>query len=152
MVFISTSIFLQVLYNSNRHIEPELLKIVNQYSLLEEISQSTDDKHVLACLFYIVPKETVGSLTAHDKFDLKKYSEFLTMSKNVKEKAGIGSEPFPGEFLKPMKEGNLPLEIVALLVEYYNSAYDYSFTALSNVHASLADSIVVLPKLDSLVV
>jgi hypothetical protein len=32
------------------------------------------------------------------------YSEFLEMSKNVKEKAGEGSEPFPGEFLKPMKK------------------------------------------------
>ena len=33
-----------------------------------------------------------------------KYSEFLSISKNVTEKAGIESEPFLGTFMKPMKK------------------------------------------------
>ena len=71
------------------------------------------------------------------------------MSKNVKEKAGTGSEAFPGELLKPMKkEVNLPQEIMSLLVEYYNNAYDLSFVALSNIHISSSESIPVLPKVN----
>jgi len=36
-----------------------------------------------------------------------KYFEFLSMSKNVKEKARIGSNPFSGALLKPKKKVNL---------------------------------------------
>ena len=43
-------------------------------------------------------------LAAHEDFELMKYSEFLSMSKNVTEKAGTGSEPFPGTFMKPIKK------------------------------------------------
>ncbi|PKY62604.1 hypothetical protein RhiirA4_489348 [Rhizophagus irregularis] len=49
------------LHNSNRHIEPELLKIVQHYSLLDELSLHVDkDQHLSACLRYIAFKETVG--------------------------------------------------------------------------------------------
>ncbi|PKB96112.1 hypothetical protein RhiirA5_385559, partial [Rhizophagus irregularis] len=67
--------------------------------------------------------------------------------KNVKEKAGIGSEPFPGALLKPKKEANLPQDILKLLIEYYNSAYDnYFFISLSDIHNALPEAIGVLPK------
>ncbi|CAB4375937.1 unnamed protein product [Rhizophagus irregularis] len=115
------------LHNSNRHIEPELFKIVQHYSLLDELSLHVDeDQYLLACLRYIAFKETVGSLAAHDNFDLMDYSEFLSMSKNVKEKAGEGSEPFPGTLLKPMKKNiNLQLEVLELLIKYYHNAIKY---------------------------
>ena len=46
------------------------------------------------------------------------------MSKNVKDNAGVGSEPFPGKLLKPMKKDvNLPPEVLTLLVDYYHHAY-----------------------------
>ena len=62
---------------------------------------------------------------AHDNFDLMDYSEFLSMLKNVKEKAGTGSEPFSGTLLKLMKkEVNLQLEVLELLIKYYHNAYD----------------------------
>ncbi|CAG8715596.1 10712_t:CDS:2, partial [Rhizophagus irregularis] len=97
--------------------------------------------HPIKCLPYITHKEKVGSL-AHDDFDLLEYFEFLSMSKNVKEKAGIGSEPFPGALLKPKKEANLPQDILKLLIEYYNSAYDnYFFISLSDIHNTLPEAI-----------
>ena len=69
------------------------------------------------------------------------------MSKNVKEKAGVGSEPFPGAFLNPKKEVNLTQDILGLLIEYYSSAYEnYSFVSLSNIHNALPEAISVLPK------
>src|SRR2546429_9952154 len=53
-----------------------------------------------------------------------KYSEFLSMSKNVTEKAGTGSEPFLSTFMKPMKKDvDLPTEVLELLVEYYYNAH-----------------------------
>ena len=71
------------------------------------------------------------------------------MSKDVKDKSGAGSEPFPGELLKPMKKDvNLPPEVLALLVEYYHNAYGYTFVTLSNINNSSEDSIAVLPKVN----
>ena len=71
------------------------------------------------------------------------------MSKNVKDNAGVGSEPFPGKLLKPMKKDvNLPLEVLTLLVDYYHNAYSYPFVTLSNVHNSSTESIVILPKIN----
>lgn len=97
---------------------------------------------------YIAFKETVGSLTAHDDFDLKQYFEFLSMSKNVKDKAAVGSEAFPGELLNPTKYADLPSEVLELLVKYYENAYDCSFVTLSNIHNSPLGSRVVLPKVN----
>jgi hypothetical protein len=138
------------LHSSNRHIEPELLKTVQHYSILDELSAScNENQHLSTCLPYIAFKKSVGSLAAHEDFELMKYSEFLSMSKNVMEKAGTGSEPFPGTFMKPMKKDvNLPTEVLALLVEYYCNAYEYTFVTLSNIHTSSEDSIVVLPKVN----
>lgn len=71
------------------------------------------------------------------------------MSKNVKNKAGLGLEPFLDTFMKPMKKDvNLPSEVLPLLVEFYCNAYGWSFTSLSNIHTALDDSIAVLPKVN----
>src|SRR5207245_3495532 len=78
-----------------------------------------------------------------------KYSEFLSMSKNVTEKAGTESEPFLNTFMKPMKKDvDLPTEVLELLVEYYCNAYEYAFTTVSNIHTSSEDSIVILSKVN----
>src|SRR5436305_15271859 len=78
-----------------------------------------------------------------------KYSEFLSMSKNVTEKAGTGLEPFPGTFMKPIKKDvDLPTEVLELLVEYYCNAYEYAFATVSNIHTSSKDSIVILSKVN----
>src|SRR5437763_12168973 len=76
----------------------------------------------------------VGSLAAHEDFELMKYSEFLSMSKNVTEKAETGSEPFPGTFMKPMKKDvDLLTEVLELLVEYYCNEYEYAFVSVLNI-------------------
>src|SRR3989337_464659 len=101
-------------------------------------------------LSYITSRKTVGSLAAYDDdFDLQKYYEFLSMSKDVKEKAGAGSKAFPGTLLKPTKETNLPPEVLELLVQYYRNTYDeLLFVTLSNIHNSPSGSIVVFPKVN----
>src|SRR2546426_1232199 len=78
-----------------------------------------------------------------------KYSEFLSMSKNVTKKAETGSEPFLDTFMKPMKKDvDLPTEVLELLVEYYCNAYEYAFATVSNIHTSSEDSIVILSKVN----
>ena len=66
------------------------------------------------------------------------------MSKNVMEKAGTESEPFPNTFMKPMKKDvYLLTEVLELLVEYYCNAYEYAFVTVSNIHTSSKDSIII---------
>src|SRR2546421_8830854 len=78
-----------------------------------------------------------------------KYSEFLSISKNVTEKAEIGSELFPGTFMKLMKKDvDLPTEVLELLVEYYCNTYEYAFVTISNIHISSENSIIILSKVN----
>ena len=44
------------------------------------------------------------------------------MSKNVKEKAGVGSEPFSGAFLNPKKEVNLKQVWKYLNINFHESS------------------------------
>ena len=82
---------------------------------------------------------TIWSQHTHDS---KKFSK-------VTEKAGTGSEPFLGTFMKPMKiDVDLPTEVLELLVEYYCNAYEYAFTTVSNIHTSSENSIVILSKVN----
>src|SRR5207248_2690431 len=138
------------LHSSNRHIEQELLKTVQHYSILDELSAScVENQHLSTCLPYIAFKKSVGSLVVHEDFKLMKYSEFLSMSKNVTEKAETGSEPFSGTFMKPIKKNvDLPTEVLELLVEYYCNVYKYTFATISNIHTSSKDSIIVFPKVN----
>ena len=71
------------------------------------------------------------------------------MSKDVKEKAGIGSEPFPGEFLKPVdKKVKLLSAVSELLADYYRNAYNLSFTSLSKIHILPPEALVVLSEVN----
>src|SRR5581483_10770463 len=74
------------------------------------------------------------------------YYKFISMSRNVQEKAGSRSESFLGTLINLTKEVNLSAEILDLLVDYYHNMYDHSFITLSRVHNSSEESIVVLPK------
>src|SRR5438067_10819935 len=83
------------LHNNNQHIEPELLKTVQHYSILDELSASCDEnQHLSTCLPYIAFKKSIGSLAAHKDFELMKYSEFLSISKNVTERQKQGQNHF----------------------------------------------------------
>ncbi|CAG8516809.1 509_t:CDS:2 [Gigaspora rosea] len=64
---------------------------------------------------------------------------------SVEDNAGTGSEPFPVELLGPKKEYvTLSKELYALLVAYYNNAYNYNFTFLTDILEHL-DAIAILP-------
>ncbi|GBC36556.2 uncharacterized protein LOC110040724 [Rhizophagus irregularis DAOM 181602=DAOM 197198] len=137
-------------HSSNRRIEPELLKTIQFNSLLDQFSSCAQDhQHLSTCITLITPKETTGSLVIHDEINGIDYREFLSMSRNVEEMAGTGSEPFPGTFLNPKRiDTNLSKEVLDLLVEYYRNAYGKDFAALSDIHAA-PSAIPVLPKVNT---
>ncbi|CAG8724256.1 2151_t:CDS:1, partial [Funneliformis caledonium] len=96
---------------------------------------SHENQHLSTYLSYIATRKTISSLATHEDFELKKYSEFLMMSKDVRKM--VGSEPFPETFFKLMKKDiNLPQKISSLLIQYYKTAYG----------VSTIDSIIVLLK------
>ena len=72
-----------------------MLKTVQHYSILDKLSAScNENQHLLTCLPYIAFKKSVGSLAAHEDFKLMKYSEFLSMLKNVTERRKQGRSRF----------------------------------------------------------
>jgi hypothetical protein len=104
---------------------------------------------LLACIPLIAPKETTGSLAIQDEFSKIDYRKILSISKNVKEMARIGLEPFSGIFLNSKRiDTSLSKEVLDLLVEYYHNAYGKDFTALSDIHAT-PSAIPVLPKVNT---
>jgi len=98
-------------------------------------------------LLYIIFKKTVSNLTIYNNnFNLKKYFEFLSISKDMKEKVETDSKAFSEILLKLMKKVNLLLEILKLLIEYYHNTYNFSFIILSNIHNSSLGLIIVFLK------
>ena len=99
------------------------------------------------CLFFSdCTEKTAGSLAIQDEFNEIDLREFLLMSNDVEEMAGIGSESFPGTFLNPKRMHiNLSEEVLDLLVAYYCNAYGKDFAALSSIHAASPNTIPVHP-------
>ncbi|CAG8647308.1 13717_t:CDS:1, partial [Funneliformis mosseae] len=88
-------------------------------------------------------------LAVQDEFNGMDYLEFLSISKNVKERAGTDSEPFLGNFLNPKNiDTNLTKEILDLLVEYYRNTYNEDFVTLSDIHIVQSNAILIFLKVN----
>src|SRR5260363_231637 len=110
-------------------------------SLLDVLS-SRAEGHLQTCLQFIEQETMSGSLSIYNGND---YQEFLSMSVNVEDNSGTGSKPFPGELLGPKKECvTLSKDLCALLVDYYNNAYNYNFIFLTDI-LEHPDTIATLP-------
>ena len=60
------------------------------------------------------------------------------MFTDIEERLETETEPFSGELLGPKNWKNLSKELLALLIEYYNNAYNYSFKLLSDRDISIS--------------
>ena len=133
--------FIGSFHSSNRRIEAKLFKIL-QYNSLLDVLLSRTEGHLHTCLQFIEQETMIGNLFIYNGNDCQ---EFLSMSVNVEDNSGTGSEPFPGELLGPKrKHVTLPKELYALLVGYYNNAYNYNFTSLTEMHIGHPNSITTL--------
>jgi hypothetical protein len=70
-------------------------------------------------------RSCVGSLSTADQFTAQEMQRFWSNSQNIQESKVTGSEPFPGELMKPeYKKIYLSIPMLDLMVEYYKAAYE----------------------------
>src|SRR5260363_146308 len=87
--------------------------------------------HLQTCLQFIEQEIMSSSLSIYNGND---YQEFLSMSVNVEDNSGTGFKLFLDELLEPKKKYITFLkDLYALLVNYYNNAYNYNFTFLTGI-------------------
>jgi hypothetical protein len=107
--------------NSNRQIEPELMRRLMFDKQIDSIICSGVETKGLDLL---EKQPSVGSLSSTDQFEADELHRFFMISQNIQESHISGSERFPGEFLKP-KSDNVILsdEMAYLMIEYYRLIY-----------------------------
>ncbi|GBC29401.2 hypothetical protein GLOIN_2v1775288 [Rhizophagus irregularis DAOM 181602=DAOM 197198] len=119
--------------NSNRQIEPELLRIIMQHWRLDNlVSVQSNNVKLVEALKLIQPRSTSGSLAAYDNFNYTELHQFRKVFFQEVDETIVGSEPLPGEMLTLYKnQVALPDDIYQILIEYYNIAYDLQFVTIA---------------------
>ena len=70
-------------------------------------------------------RPSVGSLSEADKFSSDEIERFWLNSRNIQQSSITGSEPFPGEMMRPTSENVVMQDLMLnLLVEYYMATYE----------------------------
>ncbi|GBC35905.1 hypothetical protein GLOIN_2v1775288 [Rhizophagus irregularis DAOM 181602=DAOM 197198] len=111
--------------NSNRQIEPELMKIVLKNTLVDyHLSCKWTSGLLDESLHLLVPKKAVGSLAI--TAERKELQHFLFMRHNTSMIFKIyGTEPLPGQMLNPSYINVImPLELRGFLCEWYAILYE----------------------------
>ncbi|GET61560.1 hypothetical protein GLOIN_2v1849215 [Rhizophagus irregularis DAOM 181602=DAOM 197198] len=111
--------------NSNRQIEPELMKIVLKNTLVDyHLSCKWTSGLLDESLHLLVPKKAVGSLAI--TAEREELQHFLFMRHNTSMIFKIyGTEPLPGQMLNPSYINVvMPLELRGFLCEWYAILYE----------------------------
>jgi hypothetical protein len=107
--------------NSNRNIEPELIKRLLNDKQIDLIGSKNTTKG-FELLNY---RQSVGSLSEMDQFSTNELYRFLTNTYNIQESVIDRSERFPGEFLHPSRPNLImPDKMLDLLIQYYTATYE----------------------------
>ncbi|GET67099.1 hypothetical protein GLOIN_2v1776801 [Rhizophagus irregularis DAOM 181602=DAOM 197198] len=92
--------------NSNRQIEPELLRIIMRNWRLDNlVSVQSIMLSLLKLLKLIQPRSTSGSLAAYDNFNYTELYQFRKYSSKKLIETIVGSEPFLEKCLRHVKIG-----------------------------------------------
>ncbi|GBC36291.2 uncharacterized protein LOC114575354 [Rhizophagus irregularis DAOM 181602=DAOM 197198] len=111
--------------NSNRQIEPELMRIVLKNTLIDyHLSYKWSSGLLKESLSLIMPKQAVGSLAFTAEKD--ELQHFLSMRHNTSTFSKIyGTERLPGQMLNPSCfKVIIPLELRRFLCEWYSILYE----------------------------
>ncbi|CAG8780443.1 15513_t:CDS:2, partial [Rhizophagus irregularis] len=111
--------------NSNRQIEPELMRIVLKNTLIDyHLSYKWSSGLLKESLSLIMPKQAVGSLAFTAEKD--ELQHFLSMRHNTSTFSKIyGTEKLPGQMLNPSCfKVIIPLELRRFLCEWYSILYE----------------------------
>uniref|UniRef100_U9TB73 Uncharacterized protein n=1 Tax=Rhizophagus irregularis (strain DAOM 181602 / DAOM 197198 / MUCL 43194) TaxID=747089 RepID=U9TB73_RHIID len=84
--------------NSNRQIEPELLRIIMRNWRLDNlVSVQSNNVKLVEALKLIQPRSTSGSLAAYDNFNYTELYQFRKVFFQEVDETIVSSEPLPGE-------------------------------------------------------
>ena len=109
--------------NSNRKIEPELMRRLMFDSQVESIISSSGVE--MKGLELLDKRPSIGSLSVTDEFSSDEMHRFWMNSQDIQVSQVSGSEDFPGVFLKPSFNNILlSSEMLDLMVEYYLATYE----------------------------
>jgi hypothetical protein len=109
--------------NSNRKIEPELMRRLMFDSQVESVISSSGVE--MKGLELLGKRPSIGSLSVTDEFSSDEMHRFWMNSQDIQASQVSGSEDFPGEFLKPSFNNTiLSSEMLDLMVEYYLATYE----------------------------
>jgi hypothetical protein len=132
IILVSSSFFLKKIPlftgsypNSNRQIEPELMKIVLKNALVDyHLTRKWSSGLLDKSLCVLIPKKDVGSLAL--TAEREELQHFLSMRHNTSTLSKIyGTEVIPGQFLKPSYlRVVMPLELRKFLCEWYAILYE----------------------------
>ena len=125
---------------------------MQNWRLDDLISNQPKNRKLAELLELVKPRSSTGSLTTYDGFDFAELYRFRQIFHHYLNDTITGSESFPGEMLNPRKDNvSLPDDIYEILVQYYNTAYDWKFMTISeaaSVETISEDFIIVLPNVN----
>ncbi|RHZ84777.1 hypothetical protein Glove_75g3 [Diversispora epigaea] len=111
--------------NSNRQIEPELMRIVLKNSLVDyHLSCQWTSGLLKNSLKFLAPKKVAGSLAVTNEFDKEELQYFISLRHDTSNKI-YGTEYIPGRMLTPSHEKvSIPKEVQKILCEWYVTLYN----------------------------
>jgi hypothetical protein len=131
--------------NSNRKIEPELMRRLMFDNQIESIISSCVEVKGLELLNY---QRSIGSLSDPDKFSSEELQRFWLVSRDIQESTITGGEPFPGEMLRPIfNDVIISSDMLDLIVEYYIATYEM-FEFRKPFGEGAEDSIIISVKMN----
>jgi hypothetical protein len=96
------------------------------------LSHQTENLLLQEGLKLLWPRPTAGSLAAYDELNFEEMHRFMRSFRLDIDETITGSEPFPGEVMKPTRfDVILPEEICEHLVQYYKDAYNLDFVSFT---------------------
>jgi hypothetical protein len=112
------------------------------------ISSRSDNVKLSEGLKLLRSRSTTGTLAAYDELDFGELLRFRQIFCQEIDDIINGSEPFPGEMLKPSKKRvALPNDVYKILTDYYNDAYDLQFLTIAESTSTNSGGFIVVPNI-----
>ena len=139
--------------NSGWNIESELLHIIMQNIRLDNLIYNQSDNIKLnETLILVKSYSLTRNLAIYDGFDFAKLYWFVQIFHHYLDDTITGNKSFSKEMLTLRKcNMSLPDDIYDLLVQYYNTAYDWKFKTIANAASDVSmseDYIIILPNVN----
>lgn len=121
---------------------------MRNWRLDDLVSAQSHNAKLIEALKLIQPRPTSGSLAAYDNFNYSELYQFRKVFLQEVNNTIVGSEPFPGEMLKPYRSRvALPDNIYRVLIDYYKNAYELDFVAFADLTSASSKDLIAVPNM-----